>query len=288
MILTWNVEPELVTFGSFAIRWYGVLFASSFIGASYLMRWFFIRENKPEKYVETLLIYSIIGVVVGARLGHTLFYEPGYYLSHPLEILKIWKGGLASHGAGVGLFTVLYFYSKKVPGQSYLWILDRVSIGVASSGVLIRSGNFFNSEIIGKPTGGDWGIIFKKIDSLARHPAQLYEGICYLMIFIFLMVLYKTPGIKERKGLLLGIFLVAVFTSRFFIEFFKENQVGFEEGMFLNMGQLLSIPVILLGLGFILIQFIKTSAVPTVEKTSEPVKIKNPPKKNKKGKKRQK
>ncbi|PCI29303.1 MAG: prolipoprotein diacylglyceryl transferase [SAR324 cluster bacterium] len=247
-IITWNVSPDLLEWGVLRIRWYGLLFALSFVFGNYFLHWVFRREKKPIKYAESLLMHMIIGTVIGARLGHTLFYEPGFYLSHPLEILKVWKGGLASHGAGIGLFTAVYLYTRKTPGQSYLWVLDRLAVVVALSGALIRLGNFFNSEIIGKPTAGDWGIVFQRIDSLPRHPAQLYESVASFFVFLLLLFIYAQTNLQKKPGFIAGLFLVTIFSNRFFIEFFKENQVAFEVGMQFNMGQLLSIPMVLLGL----------------------------------------
>jgi prolipoprotein diacylglyceryl transferase len=179
------VSPEIFSFGPFSIgslnlgpfsvRWYGLLFAASFVIGFQIMNWIFKIEKKSEKDLNDLVWYMILGTVIGARLGHCLFYNPEYYLSNPLEILKIWQGGLASHGAAVGILTAMYLYSKKKVGQSFLWILDRVVITVALAGSLIRLGNLFNSEIIGIPTDLPWGFVFTLIDEIPRHPAQLYS-----------------------------------------------------------------------------------------------------------------
>ncbi len=152
MIIHWNIDPEIINFGFLAIRWYGLLFASSFLIGSFIGGWVFKRENKPQESLDRILIYMLLGTVIGARIGECLFYNPAYYFANPLEIIKIWKGGLASHGAGVGLFISTLIYSRRTPGQSYIWILDRGCIVVALSGSFIRLGNLFNSEIIGKPT----------------------------------------------------------------------------------------------------------------------------------------
>lgn len=211
----------------------------------------FKRENKSEHDLNDLVWYMILGTVLGARLGHCLFYNPDYYLSHPLEILQIWKGGLASHGAGIGIITALVLYTRKKKEISFLWVIDRIVITVALSGVFIRLGNLFNSEIIGKPTNGNWGFVFVSVDNIPRHPAQLYEAIAYLLIFIFLLSFYFRVKGRFKNGLLFGLFLITVFGFRFFVEFLKENQSIFEQNLFLNMGQLLSIPFVILGIYFL-------------------------------------
>lgn len=247
-IFTWNIDPEIFSLGALHVRWYGLFFALAFVFGNYIMVWIFKRENLPEKYLDRMLIYMVIGTILGARLGHVLFYEAGYYLTHPLEILKIWKGGLASHGAGIGLLTASWLYSRKTPNQSLLWVIDRMVIVVALGGAMIRIGNFFNSEIIGKPTDANWGIIFQRIDSIPRHPAQLYESASYLLIFLMLFVIYVKTDLAEKRGFLGGFLFVTIFIARFVIEFFKENQSAFESGMLINMGQSLSIPMVLFGL----------------------------------------
>jgi phosphatidylglycerol---prolipoprotein diacylglyceryl transferase len=253
MTVYWNMNPEIFQIGFLAPRWYGVMFAAAFLVGSFIGSWIFKRENQPPESLDRILLYMLFGTVIGARLGECLFYNPSYYLSNPIEIFKIWKGGLASHGAGIGLFISTYLYARNTPGQSYIWILDRGSIVVALSGCFIRLGNLFNSEIIGKPTESHWGFVFQRIDSLPRHPAQLYESALYLLIFVLLMTIYLKADLNKIPGLLIGPFLIMIFSVRFVIEFLKENQVGFESDLILNMGQFLSIPMILLGI-FILIR----------------------------------
>lgn len=208
----------------------------------------FNKEKKSEQDLNDLVWVMILGTVLGARIGHCLFYNPSYYLRHPEEILQIWKGGLASHGAAIGIMIAIYFYVRKRKDMTYLWIFDRIVITVALAGFFIRMGNLFNSEIIGKPTNSSWGFVFTSVDMIPRHPAQLYESIAYLFIFFFLFWFYFKKEGKFKQGLIFGLFLVLVFSFRFFVEFFKENQSSFEAGMFLNMGQLLSIPLVLLGI----------------------------------------
>ena len=248
----WNMNPEIFSLGSIHVRWYGLLFALGFIVGFQIMAKIFQTEGKSQKDLEALTIYMIIGTVVGARLGHCLFYEPGFYLSNPIEILKIWNGGLASHGAAIGILIALYFYTKSRPRISYLWILDRVVIVVALAGCFIRMGNFFNSEILGKASNLPWAIIFARVDQVPRHPAQLYESLIYCAIAIYLILRYFRQKSEVPKGVLFGIFLVTVFSARFLIEFIKENQASFESALALNMGQILSIPFIILGVYFIL------------------------------------
>ncbi|MGB5289026.1 MAG: prolipoprotein diacylglyceryl transferase [Ignavibacteriaceae bacterium] len=249
--IEWNINPEIFHLGPVSVRWYGLLFAMGFVTGYFIMNWIFTREGRQKTEVEQLSIYMIFGTVIGARLGHCLLYNPGYYLSNPIEIIKVWEGGLASHGAAIGILTALYLYSKKKKDISFLWIIDRIVIVVALAGCFIRLGNLFNSEIIGKPAEVAWAFIFIAVDNVPRHPAQLYESIAYLIIFLILMFLYTKGMKKSRNGLLFGLFLILVFAFRFFVEFFKENQSGFEAGMALNMGQLLSIPFVIAGIVFI-------------------------------------
>ena len=250
-MIRWDVSPEIFSIGPVTVRWYGLLFAISFIVGFQIMLWIFKNEKKSEDDLNDLVWVMILGTVIGARLGHCLFYDPRFYLSHPIEILKIWKGGLASHGAAIGIPTAIYFYVRKKKDQSYLWVIDRIVITVALAGFFIRTGNLFNSEIIGKPTNLPWSFIFVHIDNTPRHPTQIYEALAYLAVFFFLFLKYKKTNGKFKDGLFFGWFLVLVFTFRFFVEFLKEDQTYFEHGMALNMGQLLSIPLIILGFYFL-------------------------------------
>ena len=252
-MIYWDVSPEIFSIGPITIRWYGLLFAMSFIVGYQIMMVIFKRENRSEHDLNDLVWYMILGTVIGARLGHCFFYNPDYYLAHPLEIIQVWKGGLASHGAAIGILTALYLFVSKKKNFSFLWIVDRIVITVALSGFFIRMGNLFNSEIIGKPTNGKWGVVFVSVDNIPRHPAQFYESVAYLLIFIFLLSLYFKLNAKFKNGLLTGLFLILIFGFRFFVEFFKEIQSMFEQSMFLNMGQLLSIPFVIIGI-FLLIR----------------------------------
>jgi len=249
--IEWSVSPEIFHLGPVSVRWYGFLFAMAFVAGYFIMTWVFNKEGRPKTDLEQLSVYMIFGTVIGARLGHCLFYNPEYYLSNPIEILKVWEGGLASHGAAIGILTAIYLFSSKKRNYPMIWTLDRIVIVVALSGTFIRLGNLFNSEIIGRPTDVSWAFIFTAVDDIPRHPAQLYESIAYFIIFLILLFIYYKGIEKKKSGLLFGIFLVLVFTFRFFVEFLKENQSGFEEAMTLNMGQLLSIPFVIAGIIFI-------------------------------------
>jgi phosphatidylglycerol---prolipoprotein diacylglyceryl transferase len=248
LVIPWDVNPEIFRIGTFAVRWYGLLFASSFLFGYYIMNRIFKNENLSEATLDRLTIYMAVGVIVGARLGHCLFYEPGYYLRHPLEILMIWHGGLASHGAAIGILIAVWLFTRKEK-KDYLWALDRIAIVVALSGFLIRMGNLMNSEIYGVETTVPWGFVFLRNHEVApKHPTQIYEGLAYLAIFILLSRLYWSKKGKHIQGTLISLICILVFTARFLIEFVKEPQEAFETTMKLNMGQWLSIPFILLGI----------------------------------------
>jgi phosphatidylglycerol---prolipoprotein diacylglyceryl transferase len=335
----WNVKPQIFEFGGFEVRWYGFLFALGFLIGQYILISWYKKEGKSEKDVERITMYVVISTVIGARLGHCFFYEPAYYFSNPIEILKVWKGGLASHGAAAGILFGLYIYARKTPGQSYLYVLDRVVILVALGGGFIRMGNLMNSEIIGKQADLPWSIIYtyssesrikeyfpgvmeeirfrerKKVhpkvpgrvplqmkismveaadsfstriyiesqvlstietdselskylslenkasvkipgpgqalvnlNGIPRHPTQLYESISYFLIAFFLYFFIYRREKEMVDGKIFSWFLILLFGIRFFHEFFKENQVGFEDGISYNMGQLLSIPLVATGL----------------------------------------
>ena len=254
LVIPWNVDPEIFRVGSLAVRWYGLFFALSFYFGYLIMSKIFKNEGIPIQTLDKLSIYMIIGTVVGARLGHILFYQLGDYLADPMEIFKIWHGGLASHGAAIAIPIVLYFFSRKT-GLTWLWVLDRIVIVIALAGFMIRMGNLMNSEIYGHETTLPWGFIFQRSDTLLipRHPTQIYEALCYLAIFIILQSLYWKKNKVFKPGTLFGIFLVVLFGVRFLLEFLKEPQEAFESNMLLNMGQLLSIPFMILG-GYLLIR----------------------------------
>lgn len=258
-IISWNPDPEIFRLGPLAVRWYGVLFASGFLFGYLIMRKFFKNEGIGDEVLDRLTIYMALGTIVGARLGHCLFYEPAYYLSNPLEILYIWRGGLASHGAAVGIPLALWLFVRKEK-KPYIWILDRVAVVVALAGVLIRLGNLMNSEIYGVETIVDWGFVFlRNGENAPKHPTQIYEAIAYLAIFLILYRIYWHKKGKFIPGVPFSLFMILVFTARFFIEFVKEDQVAFESAMKLNMGQLLSIPLVLLGFAMLYISIRKAA-----------------------------
>lgn len=357
--IIWNANPEIFTLPipfidkELTLRWYGLFFALGFLISQQILYYIFKKEGKPEKDVDTLTIYMVVATVIGARLGHVLFYEPEKYLSNPLDIIKIWEGGLASHGGAIGILFALWLYSrKKKPGQNYLQTLDRIVILVALTGCLIRFGNMMNSEIIGKPTESGYGVVFarnvtevlksdgtiKNVQytkndsvqasgnlqpvkillefrenevgsyethhrymrgpvenmlntnsyvqehiaqtgdlnyhliqdetgtffgiintySIPRHPGQLYESISCLVLFVFLLWLWFKYKENLAEGRLFGIFLIVCFGMRIVWEFFKENQVDFENSLPLNMGQILSIPLVLAGFYFLIRSYQKS------------------------------
>ncbi|MFC1748614.1 prolipoprotein diacylglyceryl transferase [Pseudomonadota bacterium] len=238
------------------IRWYGLLFAAAFLLGYQIMQWFCVRENRVNHDLDRLLFYLMGGTIIGARLGHCIFYDPGYYLSNPVKILAVWEGGLASHGGGVGVLIGLLLYARKVD-ESYLWLLDRVVIPATLAAFFIRTGNLFNSEIVGIPSTLPTAVIFERLDLIPRHPAQVYEALSYLSIFGLLMVFYLKTKWATYSGLLTGVFLSLVFSSRFFIELVKEKQEAYSSGLWLSTGQLLSLPFVIAGLVLIVVAFQK-------------------------------
>lgn len=260
--ITWTADPAIFTIGSKEIRWYSLMFIIGFgIGYKIVER-MWRRESINPKWIDPLLYYTLIGTVVGARFGHCLFYDPGYYLSHPIEILKVWEGGLASHGGVLGIIVAIYFYSKHVSRQNMLWTFDKLVVPTGLVAALIRIGNLINHEVYGLPTDRPWGFRFienlhawrqgaEPIFSAPSHPTQIYEAVCYLLTFVLCMWLYFKKDAWKKEGLIFGIFMICIFTARFFIEFLKNNQEDFEAAMPINMGQCLSIPFIVTGIYFV-------------------------------------
>jgi phosphatidylglycerol:prolipoprotein diacylglycerol transferase len=246
-MIHWHPNPILLELGPVQVRWYGLCFLAGFMIGYQFIRWVCRREGKPEAALDTLLTYLIVGTIIGARLGHCLFYDPGYYLAHPFEILEVWKGGLASHGGTLGVFIALLLFSRKHKEFPIAWLFDRVSIPVALTAAFIRLGNLMNSEIIGKPSNVAWSFIFDRVDQVPRHPAQIYESLTYLCLFFVTATIYKRNP-KPPSGLIFGLSMIWIFASRVGLEYFKENQEPFEAGMFMNMGQILSFPFIILGI----------------------------------------
>ncbi|MBN2816893.1 MAG: prolipoprotein diacylglyceryl transferase [Campylobacterales bacterium] len=252
----WSANPVALSFGSMHIYWYGILFATAILSGLQFMKWVYKQEGKDEAMLDSMFLYIVVGIVVGARLGHCLFYDPAYYFAHPFKILAVWEGGLASHGGGAGVMIALWLYVRKYK-LSYLWLLDRIAIPTALFGFFVRLGNFMNSEIVGHPTEISWGIIFTKVDMLPRHPAQLYEAISYLVIFFVLAFLYKRERTNLSNGFLFGVFLALVFIVRFLVEFVKEKQAAYASDFLLSTGQILSLPFLILGLVLIVLSLRK-------------------------------
>lgn len=252
--IVWDVSPTIVKNGSFEVRWYGLLFALGFLIGFQIIARIFKIEKRDENDLDKLLLTMIISIVLGARIGHYVFYEGNHFMENPGTFL--WDmlippySGLASHGAAFGVLLGLFIFKKRNPSYDYLWLTDRLVIVSALGGAFIRFGNFMNSEIVGKATDVPWAVLFKQnfeFEQVPRHPAQLYESISCLILFVILFFLYEKWKGNTPRGSLTGIFFIWIFGLRFFYEFLKENQEKFEDGMALNMGQILSIPVVLFG-----------------------------------------
>ncbi|SEL54557.1 Prolipoprotein diacylglyceryl transferase [Colwellia chukchiensis] len=249
--LVWDLDPVFFSIGPLTVHWYGVLFATAILSGLQVMKWIFQQEQQDLAKLDNLLVYIVIGVIVGARLGHCFFYEPGYYFANPLKIFAIWEGGLASHGGGLGAIIAAGIYSKKHQ-LAFSWLLDRLAICTALFGFFVRSANFVNSEILGTVSNVPWAIIFARIDNVPRHPSQLYEAIAYLTIFFALLIFYKQKKAQTPSGSILGIFLILVFSARFLIEMIKEKQAAYTADIALTAGQMLSIPFFLAGVALVI------------------------------------
>jgi prolipoprotein diacylglyceryl transferase len=266
MFLHWNVDPILFTIPviNLSLRWYGLFFAVGFLLGYYFANREFRNRNLNTDGLDKLLGYMIAGTLIGARLGHCLAYDPQFYLTHPVEILKIWQGGLASHGGGLGLIFTTLLYCK-IYKYNFLNLADLLCIPTAFVGGMIRVGNFFNSEIYGKPTNADYGVIFDRIDSIPRHPVQMYESLSYFLISVFLYSVYKYSQ-KRGSGFVLGLFFITVFSVRIVLEYFKPEQASYDmNNSVLTVGQYLSIPFVVAGL----VLCILSSLLPSLRNKSE-------------------
>ena len=258
LYIHWHPDPELFRIGGLGVRHYSLLFATGILTAYLLLKKSFLQREIPVAVLDKLLIYVVVGTFLGARLGHCLFYDPGYYLRHPVEIFLPWSNtpegfrftgyqGLASHGAAIGILLSTWIFARK-QHCSYIGTLDTIAPYIPLAGAVIRLGNLFNSEIIGRPAHVFWAFVFDRVDQVPRHPAQLYEACCYFILFIILYRFSRREKNTEQPGLLFGIMLTILFSVRFILEFFKHNQEAFEAKMMINMGQLLSIPLIAAGI----------------------------------------
>ena len=246
----WNASPEIIAIGPLHLRWYGLLFALGFLVGLYLVKKAYEEVKSPEEWLDKVFIYVVIGAVVGARLGHVVFYEWDYYSQHLSDIPKVWKGGLASHGGAIGILTALIIYSKVVTKKSLYWVFDKIVAAIALAGCFIRLGNLMNSEILGKKTTVAWAFVFEKIDDVPRHAVQLYESIFYLFSFFVLYYFYWNMNKRKQEGFMFGLFLILIWGGRFWLEFYKDDLGGIQSyfGNVLSTGQLLSIPLVLWGI----------------------------------------
>ncbi|MBR4582597.1 MAG: prolipoprotein diacylglyceryl transferase [Bacteroidales bacterium] len=267
--ITWNVSPEIFTAGGFSLRYYSAFFAIGFVLAYFVIKHYYKRENIPQKELDRLTVFVVLGGILGARIGHCVFYEPSYFLTreHWMEMILPFSfspfrftgyQGLASHGGAIGVLLAVFIYKFKSQQAGFLAILDKIVIPTGFVGALIRFGNLMNSEIYGYPTDLPWGFLFvRNGETLPCHPTQIYEAICYIVVSVVLILLYRKPRYARMHGLMLGVFLIMVFSARFFIEFLKQNQESFEQGMALNMGQILSIPAVIGGILLVVYAFRK-------------------------------
>lgn len=256
LFITWDVDPTIFSIFGFEIRYYALTWMAAFLIGSYIFAKILKRENMDKSLLDSIFMYAFISTILGARLGHCLFYDFEHYMLNPIEILNFREGGLASHGAAFGMLIGLWMFSKKHK-ISYIWTLDRVTTVIPIGGALIRLGNLFNSEIYGTPTDAPWGFIFVRAnETIPMHPTQIYEAIIYILIFILLMYMYfkKNEG-EKHPGLIFATFLITIFAGRFIIETIKNPQSDFEVGMTLNMGQILSIPFVLAGVVFFVMAY---------------------------------
>lgn len=277
LAIVWDFDPTLVNIFGFEIRWYSLTWVAALLFGGWLFSYFCKREGKPESVSDTAFLYIALGTIIGARVGHCLFYEPEVYLREPWKIITaIRDGGLASHGAALGIILGIWLSSRKNK-VSVWWTADRLGIIAPLSGAMIRFGNLFNSEIIGNETTVPWGFKFMRLypnwaeeTVPVRHPTQLYEALCYIACFAILFALYRYTKVAKREGFIFGGALVGIFLPRFIIEFVKIDQVAFEQGMTLNMGQWLSVPFILIGIAIMIWSWYRYKGEPEVVKSATP------------------
>ena len=260
--ITWNADPVIFSLGPIALRWYGLAFAIGFIVGYNIVAKMFKHEGAPEKWLGVLLTYIVVATIIGSRLGHVFFYQWDYYSQHLDEIFKIWEGGLASHGGTIGNIIAILLFSWFVTKKNPSWTFDKLVVPVALVGGLIRLGNLMNSEIYGGVTDLPWGFVFVRDgQTLPMHPTQIYEALCYFALFGLLMWMYWKKNAQERPWLITGVFFIGIFLPRFLIEYVKNVQVGKEVEMIaeygINMGQLLSIPFIIIGVVMVVYAMIK-------------------------------
>ncbi|NPA28236.1 MAG: prolipoprotein diacylglyceryl transferase [Epsilonproteobacteria bacterium] len=241
-----NIDPIAISIGGVQIHWYGIFFALGLLFAYLLGEWIFKRENKNPKLLESFFIYLIIGITIGARAFHIIFYDLDYFLAHPVEIFYVWRGGLASHGGVIGAIVAIYLFCKRYK-IDFLWMLSRAALATLIVVTFIRVGNFFNSEIVGLPTDSALGVIFLKVDNLKRHPVVLYEALGYFFIFLLSLWLYIKLPFERFTQIGFALILTLAFSIRFLLEYFKTPQSEFANILPLSMGQILSIPFIIFG-----------------------------------------
>ncbi len=243
----WNINPIAFTLGPIQIHWYGIFFALGLLSAFYVGEYIFKKEGKDVKLLESYFLYLIIGITIGARLFHVFFYDFDYFMAHPLEILQVYKGGLASHGGVIGAIIATWLFCKK-HNLNFWWLFSRAALGGLILAPFIRIGNFFNSEIVGLPTKSAFGVVFERVDNIPRHPVVLYEAFAYFLLFLISFYLYKKLSPQKFTQIGAGVIIAGVFIIRFFLEYFKTPQSEFANILPFSMGQMLSFPFILLGI----------------------------------------
>lgn len=262
-----HLDPIAFAIGPLTIHWYGIAFAAAFVLGESIVRVMLEREGRSGIDSGSLVLYAIVGTVLGARIMHCAFYDPQFYLTHPWKVFAVWEGGLASHGGVIGLVIALIVATRNMAPKTWILLLDRITIPAAIGGAIVRVANFVNSEILGLPTGGPFGVIFDAVDQIPRHPVQLYEAAAYLALGALLFCLYARTAARDTPGRLTGVFLLGVFSARLLLESFKVPQAAYEAGMLVSVGQMLSVPF--LGIGLLLV-WRKSGWFPDVAGTGKP------------------